>query len=104
MTPSFTLLIRDLQATDGSLDPAVYGATRLTIDHWILKAQLSVFKSRGGSRIFYTLVKHVVSAYLGGSWDMPPRKMFEVWVSENGISCILIVLLSKIKIFFKTFK
>ena len=25
------------------VDPAVYGATRLTIDHWILKARLSVF-------------------------------------------------------------
>ena len=25
------------------LDPAVYGATCLTIDHWILKARLSVF-------------------------------------------------------------
>ena len=25
------------------LDQALYGATRLTIDHWILKAQLSVF-------------------------------------------------------------
>ena len=39
-------------------------------------------KLRGGSRIFYTLVKHVVSAFLGGSGGIPPCKMFEVWVSE----------------------
>ena len=37
---------------------------------------------RGGSRIFYTLVKILEVWHLGGSGGMPPRKIFKLWVSE----------------------